>query len=471
MANSSINKDISSKEILLGQFPTPDSIADFCLARTEIKTEYIIEPSCGVGVFVDKIKKKFPDADILGIEIDSDIVKQYHGKEFIMTGNFYDFIDPPTDDGTSVTFIGNPPFRSPAYSLSERKPFVKNLMKKYGITNMREESVIFLVHTVDLILLTGKKGYIHYILPKAIFDNNSKAYLSFKKFLKQYATLISVWDLPKEFPGVNRDLVYVSFEVGTEPGEYYFHNGKLAKVADFYHELDYIPFQKIFKKTNLGSVPCESIFLSIKDEPLEHFQQRLCLLFTANPETWSMLDYLTYEGHLHLVSLGKADKRKVVANYVKEIKTLPGFSLDVISDIDNYKPIQHRNENRWYFRHPFLKKGSFVYELNRDPCPSFYFPGNPNKGSTDYFGYCEFDVNRNSSPGANRTVPIDGVEDNLQDDFKVWWRANTDLDYKYVFEYILHISRSAWYKNLKKTCQRFYFGIPKEFDKSFLEAI
>ena len=459
-------KDIPEKQNLLGQFLTPDDVADFCLNRTEIKTEFVIEPSFGAGVFLDKIRHKAPNVSIFGLELDPDIASQYQGKEYTKIGNFYDFRHLDFD----TTFIGNPPFRSPAYSLSDRRIFVKDLMKKYGISNMREEAVIFLVHTVDIILESGHKGYIHYILPKAIFDNNSKAYLSFKSFLKQHVNVMSVWDLDWKAPGVSRDLVYVSMEVGRQ-GPFYF-NGKLTDVSTFYHELDYIPFQKIFKKTNLGSVPCESLFLSIKGESKEDFRERLVhLFFTAEVTADNIDEFLRYEGKLHLSSLAKHSKKQVVFDYYREIQNLPGFSLAVFRDIDNYKPIQHRNEKRWYFRHPFLKKGSFVYELNRDPCPSFYFPGNPNKGSTDYFGYCEFDINRNSSPGANRTVPLEGIEDNLQDDFKAWWRANTDLDYKYIFEYILHTSRSVWYKNLKKTCQRFYFGIPKEFDKSFLETI
>lgn len=455
-------KDIPEKQNLLGQFLTPDNVADFCLDHTEIKTEFVVEPSCGKGIFLDKIRRKAPEVSICGVELDQELASQYSGKEYVKIGNFYDFCHLDFD----TTFIGNPPFRSPAYSLSERRNFVKSLMKKYGITNMREESVIFLVHTVDVILQSGHKGYIHYILPKAIFNNNSKAYLSFKKFLRKHTSLTSVWDLPQNFVGVSRDLIYVSFEVGNS-GEHYLHNGQSACVSDFYQELDYIPFQKIFKKTNLGSVPCESLFLSIRDEPLGHFTKRLVSLFENKPRESCVLDFLNYKGDLHLKSLSKESKRKVVVGYIDEIVNLPGFDIDLFKDINNYKPIQHRNEQRWYFRHPFLKKGSFVYELNRDPCESFYFPGNPSKGSTCYFGFCSFDCNRNSSPGANRTVPLAGIGDNLHDDFKKWWDDSCGLPYNCVFDYLIYVSKSKWYKDLKKTCQRFYFGIPKMFDKDY----
>jgi hypothetical protein len=469
-------KDIPNKQNLLGQFFTDDKIASLCVDAIPTFTDYIVEPSCGNGVFLDKIRLKKSTAKIMAIELDPEVIADYTGSEKISVMNFYDFSHTFSDP---VCFIGNPPYHSPAYSLSERPLFVKSLMKKYSLTNIREESVIFFVWTIDLIIKSGVKGYINYIMPKAVFDNNSKAYLSFRKFLKQYLKLVQVVELDKCFKGVNRDLVFVSFETGSgdDANNYYLHKSLVSEIAkrtvgEFYNELDYIPFQKMFKRTNLGSVPCESIFLSIHDEPINHFMKRMYSLFICNVDISNLLSYLKFNGEAHLTALKNNSEKKlqVIMNYVEEIKKLPNFDVGLFNDLHNYKPIQHRNGKRWYFRHKFLKKASFVYELNRDPCPSFYFPGNPNKGSTDYFGYCEYDVNRNSSPGANRTIPLENIEENLQPEFKIWWDNNCGLPYKCVFEYLLYISKSEWYKNLKKTCQRFYFGIPKQFDVRFLKT-
>ena len=122
----------------------------------------------------------------------------------------------------------------------------------------------------------------------------------------------------------------------------------------------------------------------------------------------------------------------------------------------------------YYFRCEKIKKNkNFVYELNPNPCKSFYFTGNPSHSSTDYFGFCNYDINRNVSPGANRTVPVDNIEDNLTDSFKVWWNANTTEPYSEVFNYIIYISKTDWYKERKQNNKRFYFGIPKTFYKDF----
>jgi len=101
--------------------------------------------------------------------------------------------------------------------------------------------------------------------------------------------------------------------------------------------------------------------------------------------------------------------------------------------------------------------------------PSFYFPGNPTKSSTDYFGFCDYDINRNCSPGANRSVPLNGIENNLTEEFKEWWQQNTDKSFSEIFNYLIFVSKSNWYKNYKKSLQRFYFAIPKQFLIEFNE--
>jgi hypothetical protein len=475
MAISLSEKDIPNKKIYLGQFLTPGDVVNFCLSKTEINTGVVVEPSCGKGDFLDKVRKKVkPETKIFGIEIDPEVAGQYNGSENVIISNFYDcslFFD------QNVTFIGNPPYRTPAFSLTDRRQYIKGLMKKYHITNMREESVFFIVKTVDLIIESGVKGYINYILPKAIFQNNSKAYKSFIAFLKKYLKVVAVWDILQQFIGVNRDLVYVCFETksSAEPEQESFLLNDIPTHIDQLYQIniDYIPFQQIFKKTYLGSVPCESIFLSVHDEPLINFQQRLQRLFSVELTKDNLIFHLSYNGCPHLTSLknGNLDKVRVVLGYISEIKQHPDFNPSIFDNLDFYKTIQHRHDLRYYFRHEFLKKMSFVYEINPNPTASFYFTGNPSKGSTDYFGYCDYDVNRNSSPGACRTIPIDTINENVHNEFKKFWNTNTDLPLYIIFEYILFISKSGWYKQMKSSQGRFYFGIPKEFDKTFLETI
>jgi hypothetical protein len=231
----------------------------------------------------------------------------------------------------------------------------------------------------------------------------------------------------------------------------------------------YWDYKKIFKRTYLGSVPCESIFISCKDETKHQFQERILRVYQSSFEN---LDSNLRHNNLTFLSVLNGDnqelktkKIEVIFSYLQEIREKLGDEfIEDLSNIDNYKTINHRNEIRFYFRCQKLKKMSFVYEINPNPQKSFYFTGNPSKSSTDYFGYCEYDITRNSSPGACRTIPLEDLENNLTEDFKKWFNERNLGDYSNVFNLIIKTSKSNWYKNMKKKYNRFYFGLPKDLE-------
>ena len=377
-------KDVPEKQNQLGQFFTPEATADFCLDRTAVTTPIVIEPSCGQGVFLDKIRRRFPGVEILGVELDEAAAAAYAGPERVELANFYDF---DLLVGSELTFIGNPPYRTPACSLGDdpalnRRDYVRRLCAKYGITGIREEAVFFLVHSIDLMVRNDVKGHIYYILPKTIFRNNSRSYKTFTTFLRENARLVEVTDIGKEFSGVTTDLCYVHLAVDGTNSDVFTWNGAEARVDSFYGvDEDIIPFQAIFKKTYLGSVPCESVLMSCRDEPVGHFGHRMRTLFHAGAK--NVYDLLCYKGVPHLKALQQGSKKKlaVVEQYVEEIRTL--VPKEDFLNGDFYRPITHRSEERYYFRHEALKKASFVYQLNPKPGPGFYFPGNPAKGCND----------------------------------------------------------------------------------------
>ncbi|MHA1949694.1 MAG: hypothetical protein ACW99G_07250 [Candidatus Thorarchaeota archaeon] len=462
------DKDIPNKQQALGQYMTPVATAEFCISKICIPEKLVIEPSAGKGVFVDVIRKK-TDAEILGLELDVEMISQYKGMDNIVEKNFYDYND---DLPHNVHFIGNPPYRTPAFSLSTHTKYIKALRKKYNLPGLREEAALFIVKTVDLMIESGVGGQISYILPKAIFKNNSKSFTAFTNFLKDHLDLVSVWDLDSTFEGVNRDLMWVNWGVKSDAIEF-MHNGEIESIDDFYGvNSDMIPHQQIFKKTSLGSVPCESIFLSCRGESLDHFRKRLVKLFSTKVTEDNLIELLSYEGQPHLRALQNKNenKIKVITEYVQQTKDMPNYDASSFSVKSNYKPIRHRLEDRHYFRVEWLKRAPYVYQINPNPCSSFYFPGNPNSSSKGYFGFCDYDINRNSGPGANRTVAVDGLEDNITDSFKKIWNK-TGLPYEKIFDYILWVSESDWYKDIKSKYSRFYFSVPAEVPKEFLKEV
>ena len=478
-------KNVQSRKYVWGQFFTPVPVCKKMVSGINFGDSLVIEPSFGTGNFLKEMHG-IPNEKI-GIEIDPDLFRKYHDDTVkLVNMDFYDF-DIKTNK--KLIFIGNPPYRTPAYSLGTHKKFVLNLMKKYGLAGIREEAVFFIVHTIDIILRNGGNGEIYYIVPKSLLKNNSKFFDRFKRFLKDTCTFLNIFSINgTDFDDVTQDLVCLSLKVKSVTNTIHggifgdaFVRGQDTVVVDGKTESldkylcldndDVIPFQKIFKKTYLGSVPCESILMSVAGEPVEHFRSRLCKIISDKNITINKLyDLLQYNGRRYLKIFDNSfdsdivqDKLKIILSYVQNMQS----KEDIITDFwnrDNYKPIMGRDMSHYYFRCAKLKKQSnFVYELNPNPCPSFYFTGNPSHSSTDYFGFCEYDCNRNMSPGANRTVPVDGIEDNLTDYFKEWWLRHTNEPFSNVFDYIIYISKTQWYRQMKKNNKRFYFAIPIDF--------
>jgi hypothetical protein len=461
----SVNKDNSSKEELLGQYNTKREGTDLVVSSIVMDKETLfIEPSFGTGNFIQSIRGRFKDSKILGIEIDKEVYDKFNfeGVE-LLNMNFYDFKEIESKEFEKVFFVGNPPYRTPALSLTDRPKEIKRLKKKYSITGVKEECVFFIMKTFDLILNTGKPGEIIYILPKTIFENPTKAFESFYKFIKD--KIVSIEDISIDyFENVSQDLVVARFSTEHNKETFKYNGDEVISSEFLGGETDSIPYMDIFKKTYLGSVPAESFLLSCEGESKECFYERLNRIFFEETNNENIIEKLSYNGSYHLSNID--DKKKaIILNYINEIKE--GFNLEIFKDISNYKPIKHRTSTRFYFRHESLKKVSFVYIINSKPCESFYFTCNPTKISTDYYGFTEYDANRNSSPGGIRTVPVEGLEENLTETFKNHWQKNTTLGFERVFDYLIHVYQSDWYKLKKKKYGKFYFGVPLDFLKDF----
>lgn len=454
------NKSINGKSYILGQYMTPNEISDELVTKIEITDNTVyIEPSFGTGNFIRSLNKFGVDYhNIVGCELDEKLFNTCSDLSFNKTNiNFYDWT---FKSEKKLVFFGNPPFRTPALSLQTHKEFVKRITKKYKVKGIREEAVFFFLRCLEIIEENGKEGEIHFILPQTILTNNSKFYKNFQSLITNKFDIISSTEMSRGiFESASLNMVFLQLKYK-----------EVQNANVFVSEDDYWTYNTIFERTYLGSVPCESIFLSCKHESAFEFKERLVQLYQS---TFDELDSnLRYNQQAHLSVLNsnneelKIKKLKVIWSYLEEIRGKLGDSfLEDLRDKNNYKLINHRHEIRYYFRNVKLKKMGFVYEINPNPQRSFYFTGNPSKSSTDYFGYCDYDITRNSSPGACRTIPLDGLEDNLTEEFVNWWNKQNIGEISQIFNMFIKVSKSSWYKNMKKKFNRFYFGIPKDLKK------
>jgi len=466
---NSVSKNTANKKQLLGQYNTPIETIEklFGLNADFDYSNYdFVEPSFGSGNILRYVKNNYNFNHIYGFEIDEEyqwVIDELRDKNLTLSfKNFYD-VD-FSKNNNPIFYFGNPPFRTPNESSKTHTKVIKKLKNTYSIKAIKEEAVFFILHTIDI---SPKNSHVYYILPKTIFQNPTKVFEGFRDIFKKTVTLKSIIDIENFFENVDQDLVLCHFICEKPNNQDYSikYNNDEVLLSDIWYD-DVFTYNDIFKKTYLGSVPTESIFLSCKNESLENFKQRMELIFNENTIVTedNLISLLSYNGLPHLGELKKNNQSKIntVTTYINDIKNNLLQSNEIFSDINNYKVITHRQEVRFYFRHESLKKYGFVYLINPNPGESFYFTGNPTKISTDYFGYTTYDVNRNSSPGALRTVPIEDIENNLTDEFKTFWTTMTKKPFTDVFEYLLYVSKSDWWIKRKKRLNKQYFSIPKD---------
>jgi hypothetical protein len=475
---NSVSKNTANKKQLLGQYNTPENtvLELFKTIKNIDFNQYkFIEPSFGSGNIIKYVKENCNFKHIYGYEIDGNyeyLIDELGSENVTLKiSNFYDITY--EDEKEPLFYFGNPPYRTPNQSSKTHPEVIKKLKNKFLIGAIKEEALFFILQTIDISPLGS---HIFYILPKTIFQNPTKAFNSFRNIFNNHVTLKSIIDIDNLFDNVDQDLVLCHLVCEKPQNKNYIvsYNEENVNLNDIWYD-DVFTYNDIFKKTHLGSVPAESIFLSCYDETLEQFKTRIEHIFNENTivNEENLVELLSHNGLPHLGELKKQNKEKIktILNYILEIKEDLTIDKNIFSDIQNYKTINHRTEIRYYFRHERLKKCGFVYILNPNPQPSFYFTGNPTKISTDYFGFTEYDVNRNSSPGALRTIPIDNVQNNITDKFINFWVENTDRPISDIFEYLLKVSKSQWWIQRKKRLNKQYFCIPKyiiveDFQKS-----
>jgi hypothetical protein len=469
---NSTTKGNKDNKLIYGQYNTPIKTSNELINEIEIIDNNFVdytffEPSFGSGNIIESVLTKYNFNKIIGYEIDdkyNNVIQKYNNNELVnlKIKNFYDS-DIFTDLENLIVF-GNPPYRTPAYSLENRKETIIYLKKKYGIKGIKEEAVFFILKTIDIV---PEGTNVFYILPKTIFQNPTNHFKTFHNIFRTFSKIISIKDISNLFENVDQDLVLVHFTKENHQLNDYEINFNTENVSlnKFIKGEDVFSYYDIFKKTHLGSVPAESIFLSCKGESKEEFMNRISILFSANTmvDNTNIVELLSYQGEPHLSDLKKRKKEKIqkILDYVLEIKN-SNLDKNIFLDISNYKSILHRKEVRYYFRHENLKSFSFVYLINPNPGKSFYFTGNPTKISTDYFGFTDYDCNRNSSPGAIRTVLLDNIENNITDDFKIFWEKNSSQPLNKITDYLLEVSKSDWWKTRKSNLNKQYFSIPKK---------
>lgn len=137
-----------------GDWQTPKAFAERCcqILKDEfnVAPNYILEPTCGIGNFIDAARATFPNARILGIDINPEYCEAARSRfsgDSLVAIEQGDYLDGDTGELSSalssVLVLGNPPWvtNSTLSSLgSSNVPKKKNIKGLRGIDAMTGES-------------------------------------------------------------------------------------------------------------------------------------------------------------------------------------------------------------------------------------------------------------------------------------------------------------------------------------------
>lgn len=212
--NETLNKETRQKH---GIFFTPKTARDRIfqiLDNHKVNPKSILEPSFGSGEFLDDVFEKYPDADVFGVELNTDMYNAYPIKVNMENTSFLDYSAEPVD-----LIIGNPPY----FSVKEKNPECMN-----GKGNIY---ILFLYKCLTEHL--NPNGVLAFVLPTSLY--NSSYYEPCRKYIAEKTTILAVEDLDvKYYDTTQKTMILVVKNKPTIRKPYIF---KKTYITPYYKEL------------------------------------------------------------------------------------------------------------------------------------------------------------------------------------------------------------------------------------------
>lgn len=182
-------KHFKRKDKVLGQFWTPQEVADFIVSfaskHIENNAGAGCDPACGDGVFLKSLKKE--GFEPFGIDIDPSIKEFIRDdlRQYVQIGNGLELKEKKDFD----IVVGNPPFSSKYGRV--KGPILKN----FDLGRGRKSQAIEILFLEKFIKLCKTGGVIGIILPHGIFSGIKQSYV--RDYIKKHLTIIAIFSLPR----------------------------------------------------------------------------------------------------------------------------------------------------------------------------------------------------------------------------------------------------------------------------------
>jgi adenine-specific DNA-methyltransferase len=166
-----------------GQYMTPYDVISSALKEELPKKKKlnILEPSCGTFQFIDKIREKYPNANITGIEIDTTIYniikKNSNNNTTIINTDFLNYTFTEKFDA----IIGNPPYFEFKLTSEQKKEYNEVISGRVNIYTL------FLKKCIDLLQPNGK---LIFVIPTSLLT--SKYFENIRKYIIKTCNITNI---------------------------------------------------------------------------------------------------------------------------------------------------------------------------------------------------------------------------------------------------------------------------------------
>jgi len=205
----------------MGQYFTPKCIRELLMGKLPFMSgnPRILEPSCGSGEFIDSILEKYPSSEIVGVELDTELVKHCSEKysEYMEDKKWprvsileSDFLR--SDFGENFDLIiTNPPY----FEVYEKAPNKKDtthvdkeLVSAYKSVGSGRMNIftMFIKKSLDLL---SDGGILSFVITGSIL--NGKFYEKIREYILKNAVIEDICIVPKsmsnKFIGTNMEVI------------------------------------------------------------------------------------------------------------------------------------------------------------------------------------------------------------------------------------------------------------------------
>lgn len=169
-------KENNPENKLSGTYYTPDDLAEAIVDKLP-DSDYsnILEPSCGMGIFIDALIRKYSSSQYTAIDNDSEavaITRERYAKRnnvCISCSDFFDFYKKAKGSRSYDLIVGNPPYIRYQYLSDRQRQIMSEILSANGMKSNRliNAWVAFLVACVDLL---SDNGLIAFVIPAELLQ-------------------------------------------------------------------------------------------------------------------------------------------------------------------------------------------------------------------------------------------------------------------------------------------------------------